>query len=128
MTIQCRADNEDIESLAVKMGISESDVFFVHKMNQGSPTIRTSFQGRLEHTMNFPNVDILITDLSLNDTGPYWCLYQKHNQIKRQTETLKGKGSVLLVVLGEVKVFMYGNTTTASPFSYIYRDILAQCG
>lgn len=106
MTIQCRADTDGIESLAVKMGISESDVFFANKLNPGSPTIRSTFQGRLEHTTNFPDMDILIKDLSLNDTGPYWCLYKKHNPIKRQTETLKGKGSVLLVVLGEVKVFM----------------------
>lgn len=105
MTIQCRTETNDVESLAVKSGISENDLFFIHKENQKSPTIRDIFQGRFQHNGKFPNMDILIRDLFLNDTGPYWCLYQKRNHIKRQMETLKGKGSVLLVVSGKVKVF-----------------------
>lgn len=105
MTIQCRMETKDVESLTVKSGISENDLFFIHKENQKSPTIRDIFQGRLQHNGKFPNMDILIRDLFLNDTGPYWCFYQKRNHIKRQMESLKGKGSVLLVVSGKVKVF-----------------------
>lgn len=106
MTIQCRTETMDVQSLTVKSGIHESDLFFIHKANQESPTIRDIFQGRFQYHGNFPNMDILIKDLFLNDTGPYWCLYQKRNHIKRQMETLKGKGSVLLVVSGKVKVFL----------------------
>lgn len=98
MTIQCRTETKDVESLTVKSGIHESDLFFIHKAKQESPTIRDIFQGRFQYRGDFPNMDILIKDLFLNDTGPYWCLYQKRNGIKRQMETLKGKGSVLLVV------------------------------
>lgn len=106
MTIQCRTETEDVQSLTVKSGINERDLFFIHKENQENPTIRDIFQARFQHRGNFPNMDILIKDLFLNDTGPYWCSYQKRNHIKRQMETLKGKGSVLLVVSGKVKVFV----------------------
>lgn len=99
-------ETEDPDSLLVRGGLTESDVFFVRKANQEKPVIRDTFQRRLQYHGNFPNMDILITDLLLNDTGPFWCLYQKFNKLKRQTDTLKGNGSVLLVVSGKVKVFM----------------------
>lgn len=101
VTIQCRPDTaKDILSLSVKMGLSENDVFLVEKDNN-EPLIKGPFRERLQYSGNFPNLDILIKNLVLNDTGPYWCVYQRHNRIKRETLTVKGEGSVLLVVSGK---------------------------
>lgn len=82
------------------MGLSENDVFHVEKDSK-EPLIKGPFQERLQYNGDFPNVDILIKNLVLSDTGPYWCVYQRRHNIKRETETLKGKGSVLLVVSGK---------------------------
>lgn len=89
-----------MESLSVKMGLTESDVFHVEH-TRPEPLIQETFKGRLQYSGEYPDLDILITNLALNDTGPYWCLYHKYNNIKKQTETFKAKGSVLLVVSGK---------------------------
>lgn len=90
-----------MHSLSVKMGLTENDVFHVEQSSPEKPLIKDTFQGRLQKSGIYPNLDILITNLLLNDTGPYWCLYHSYNHIKRQTETFKSKGSVLLVVSGK---------------------------
>lgn len=101
VTIQCRLDTkEQITSLSVKMGLAEKDVFHVQRTTPQKPIVKDTFRGRLENSGIFPNLDILITNLTLNDTGPYWCFYTQYNVIKRQSETFKANGSVLLVVSG----------------------------
>lgn len=100
-TIQCRHPEQEQVSLNLKRGIQKSDVLFMDSEGQ---TIKKEFKDRLQINGVFPNLDILIKNLTSNDTGPYWCFYIKieENEIPEK----EGTGSVLLVVSGEPKSSM----------------------
>lgn len=102
-TIQCRQPEQDQESLTLKRGIKKSDIVFMYL---GGQTIKDGFNHRLQINGVFPNLDILIKNLTSDDTGPYWCLYAKTNENLNEIEEKEGTGSVLLVVSGESKSSM----------------------
>ncbi|KAL3987199.1 T-cell surface glycoprotein CD7 [Sarotherodon galilaeus] len=94
VTIQCRsASNQDM--LYLKKGLNEEeDIYFT---DSNKSTVNQKFTDRLQFHGKLPNVDILIKNLTLDDTGPYWCVYKSTDQ-KYELKTTKGIGSVLLVV------------------------------
>lgn len=98
ITIQCRSAS-DHESLEVKKGLNETQIFSTTNANPHKKIIIPSMAARVQTNGNFPNMDILIKNLSVDDTGPYWCFYAKFSG--KSVETIKGAGSVLLVVTGE---------------------------
>ncbi|XP_051245010.1 uncharacterized protein LOC127356954 isoform X3 [Dicentrarchus labrax] len=102
-TIQCRAPEPEQDSLTLKKGLSmDIDVF--HKPSGSDRNITAEqFKYRLQSNGKFPNVDILIKNLTSNDTGPYWCCYAKFDLNTATVIHKKGTGSVLLVVSDTVK-------------------------
>ncbi|CAI5675231.1 unnamed protein product [Oreochromis niloticus] len=97
ITIQCKsASNQDM--LYLKKGLNEEeDIYFT---DSNKSTINQKFTDRLQFHGKLPNVDILIKNLTLDDTGPYWCVYKSTDQ-KYELKTTKGSGSVLLVVTAD---------------------------
>lgn len=57
-------------------------------------------KGRVKTNGEFPSMDIVIKNLDLDDSGPYWCVYSKIDYSYTQLMT-QGNESVLLVVTGE---------------------------
>ncbi|XP_070778969.1 T-cell antigen CD7-like [Enoplosus armatus] len=98
VTIQCRSPEPNQEFLSLKMGLSEENTVLYKDRNSDKTTIATEFTGRLQLNGEFPNVDILIKNLTSNDTGPYWCEYKRFDQKFSKVVIKKGEGSVLLVV------------------------------
>nr|XP_040047163.1 cell surface A33 antigen-like [Gasterosteus aculeatus aculeatus] len=88
VTIGCRPPEEGQTSLSLRKG--EAQILYVHGKSRRE-TIASEFSGRLQLTGEFPDIDIIIKNLTSDDTGAYWCEYD--------TEML-GNGSVLLVVTG----------------------------
>lgn len=96
VTIQCRA-RQSQEYLSLRMGLNEErEVFFTESFTKN--TVARGVTGRLQFNGVFPNVDVLIQNLTLNDTGPYWCVYKMFDEKKNTMKITKGEGSVLLVV------------------------------
>ncbi|XP_010770111.1 uncharacterized protein [Notothenia coriiceps] len=94
VTIQCRNPQKDQESLALKKGLNmEYDVFF-NRHDSEKVTIAMDFRDRLQYNGLFPNIDILIKNVTSKDTDTYWCVYNKFGT----PVTKNGKGSILLVV------------------------------
>ncbi|XP_076609266.1 uncharacterized protein LOC143334375 [Chaetodon auriga] len=102
VTIQCRSPEQDQESLSLKKGLGEDEILF-KESNSEKPTISSEFTSRLELHGVFPSMDIFIKNLTSADTGPYWCTYTKFDQMTSQRVTMKGTGSVLLVVTDTMK-------------------------
>ncbi|XP_031168292.1 uncharacterized protein LOC116059390 [Sander lucioperca] len=100
VTIQCRPSKPDQEYLSLKKGLSEEHDVLYKEGNPEKNTIYKEFMGRLQLNGVFPNVDILIKNLTSNDTGPYWCVYKKFDLVSSKNLEMKGTGSVLLVVTG----------------------------
>ncbi|XP_049418241.1 uncharacterized protein LOC125880052 [Epinephelus fuscoguttatus] len=103
ITIQCRPCETDQEFLAVQKGLSEDNrILFIDGSSQ-KETFHKDFMGRIQSNGEFPNMDILIKNLTTEDTGPYWCVYKKFDVNSEQTISTKGTGSVLLVVTDTAK-------------------------
>ncbi|XP_029293942.1 uncharacterized protein LOC115012459 [Cottoperca gobio] len=98
VTIQCRLSEESQDSLNLRKGLSEEFEVFYKDVKSGKNTIGEEFKGRLQLDGVFPNIDILIKNLTSKDTGPYWCVYKKFDQKSSQNKKTKGAGSLLLVV------------------------------
>ncbi|XP_038555182.1 uncharacterized protein LOC119888599 isoform X2 [Micropterus salmoides] len=100
VTIQCRLPKSQLnqEVLILKKGLSEKNEVLHIDGDSGKNTTATKFQGRLQLNGVFPNMDILIKNLTSDDTGPYWCKYKRFDQGTAALVTTEGNGSVLLVV------------------------------
>ncbi|XP_042078160.1 uncharacterized protein LOC102304363 isoform X2 [Haplochromis burtoni] len=93
VTIQCRSASNQ-EMLYLKRGLNEEEDIFCLTLQKS--TINQKFTDRLQFHGPFPNVDILLKNLTLDDTGPYWCVYKVSSNYELKTS--RGNGSVLLVV------------------------------
>lgn len=107
VTIQCRCPEPGQEYLHVKKGLSRDFQVLFKENNSDENTIAKDFTGRLQVNGKFPNLDILIKNLTSEDTGPYWCVYQKYDKTSYRKSDTEGKGSVLLVVRGETHQFIH---------------------
>uniref|UniRef100_A0A3Q3GRF0 Immunoglobulin V-set domain-containing protein n=1 Tax=Labrus bergylta TaxID=56723 RepID=A0A3Q3GRF0_9LABR len=76
VTIQCKFPQSSPASLTLMKGLND-DSQVLYKMNASRPVIAKDFKSRLQIHGEFPNLDILIRNLTSEDTGPYWCKYQK---------------------------------------------------
>ncbi|XP_053194617.1 uncharacterized protein si:rp71-81e14.2 isoform X2 [Scomber japonicus] len=94
ITIQCRSSKPD-RSLSLMKGLHEESQI-LHRASNGKNTIAAHFENRLEVNGEMPNTDILIKNLTSEDTGPYWCVYKSF--AKSMSEEKRGTGSMLLVV------------------------------
>lgn len=104
ITIQCKAPEQVQELLVLKKGLEQDEIYTRH--GNGRPVISKDFKDRLQVNGKFPNIDILIKNLTSNDTGPYWCHYSKIDPEEGGIINQKGNGSLLLVVTGEPSIFM----------------------
>ncbi|XP_074512955.1 uncharacterized protein LOC141781252 isoform X2 [Sebastes fasciatus] len=98
ITIQCRPPGTDQEYLSLKKGLSEELEVFYRDGASKKNNVADEFVDRLQIHGVFPNMDILIKNLTSDDTGPYWCLYKKFDPTTHQRVNSVGNGSVLLVV------------------------------
>nr|XP_004558467.2 uncharacterized protein LOC101486811 isoform X1 [Maylandia zebra] len=94
VTIQCKSASNQ-EMLYLKRGLNEEeDIFYLTDLKKS--TINQKFTDRLQFHGQVPNVDILLKNLTLDDTGPYWCVYKMTSNYELKAS--RGNGSVLLVV------------------------------
>ncbi|KAM8724883.1 uncharacterized protein AB9X84_004406 isoform 2-T2 [Acanthopagrus schlegelii] len=97
VTIQCSTSLKK-DSLYLKKGLKEKNDVLFEDESSGKQTIAKEFLGRLQSHGQFPNVSILIKNLTSGDTDPYWCIYTKFDTKSAKMISEKGTGSVLLVV------------------------------
>lgn len=97
VTISCRIDVKDQESLNIRRGLLRRDDIL--STNEKQCTISNEFKSRLIFNIQaFPNVNMTINNLTIEDTGTYWCIYTKTD--KKRVDSY-GSGSLLLVVKGK---------------------------
>ncbi|KAI3359913.1 hypothetical protein L3Q82_014266 [Scortum barcoo] len=105
-TIQCRSEPNQ-EFLTLRRGIREDIQIFYKVGTSEKNEIAAEFRDRLQFNGVFPNIDLLIKNLTSDDTGPYWCEYARFDSKSAAFITKKGNGSVLLVVRGEPHQSLY---------------------
>ncbi|XP_017161699.1 uncharacterized protein LOC108166493 [Poecilia reticulata] len=110
VTIQCRSRTNKDLSLHFKRGLWEDmDIAQITnelRLARGEKERMKFTERKLEEVKNmidrvefngkYPNVDFLLKNLSVDDTGAYWCLYLK--DVSNTRKMMKGDGSVIVVV------------------------------
>lgn len=96
-TIHCRTAVSEQNLLSLKRGLHRNEVLATGT-NTSAAIISKEVKGRLHVTGVFPSLDLLMINLTKEDTGPYWCEYTAYD---KTMETKEGNGAVLLVVNGE---------------------------
>ncbi|XP_077414504.1 uncharacterized protein LOC144044149 [Vanacampus margaritifer] len=98
VSIQCRLSQQCQKMTLLKGLRKESQVLY---MTSKKPTVAEEFSGRLRVNGDLPNVDVVISNLTSEDTGPYWCTYEWFDDQISDKRDVDGKGSVLLVITDE---------------------------
>ncbi|XP_014832768.1 PREDICTED: uncharacterized protein LOC106910605 [Poecilia mexicana] len=110
VTIQCRSGTSKHISLHLKRGLREDmDIAQINnklKLGKNQKRLMHFSEIKLHEVKNmidrvqingtYPNIDFLLKNLSVDDTGAYWCLYLQDTSNTR--EMIKGGGSVIVVV------------------------------
>ncbi|XP_029584654.1 uncharacterized protein LOC115171724 isoform X1 [Salmo trutta] len=96
MTIHCSTALPDQENLSVYMRLTkEIEVLYFHQGNQKF-TLHKRFELRLTPNGKLNKMDITITNLTIEDSGVYWCVYSVYKTPK--IVKTEGEVAVLLVV------------------------------
>lgn len=95
ITIQCRATFPQQNLLSLKRGLQRKEILTA---DLNGNTASTELKERVKVFGVFPSLDLTFTNLTMEDTGPYWCEYTKYDTAM---ESKDGDGAVLLVVKGE---------------------------
>lgn len=98
INITCRTPVPQQSLLSLKRGLQRNDVLSTSKFNLDRTTISTEVKNRLQFSGVFPNLTLVISNLTMEDAGPYWCEY---SEVGETTVTKYIGGAVLLVVRGE---------------------------
>ena len=105
ITIQCSYSQASEEQLSLKKGLRE-EFDIINFDRRKKDIIANAFRDKLQIARRLPYIEILITNLTSEDTGPYWCLSTKFDAVASKVTTTKGNGSVLLVVTGKPRQFI----------------------
>lgn len=98
IAIQCRIAGKEPKLLNLKRGLDKKEAIFSTNSGRIENTTSKKVEKRMLVDGTFPNLTFTITNLIMEDTGPYWCLYTTYG---KTMETKEGIGAVLLVVKGE---------------------------
>ncbi|XP_014058449.1 uncharacterized protein [Salmo salar] len=99
MTIHCSTSLPDQENLSVYMRrTKEIEVLYFYQARE-KLTLHETFKLRLMTNGRLNKMDITITNLTIEDSGVYWCVYSVYKSPKN--EKTEGEGAVLLVVNDE---------------------------
>ncbi|CAB1342403.1 unnamed protein product, partial [Coregonus sp. 'balchen'] len=79
MTIHCSTTLQDQNNLSVFMRLTKNILVFYYYQETGKITIHERFQLRLTTNGGLNKMDITITNLTIEDSGAYWCLYDDQN-------------------------------------------------
>uniref|UniRef100_A0A673XNH7 Ig-like domain-containing protein n=1 Tax=Salmo trutta TaxID=8032 RepID=A0A673XNH7_SALTR len=105
MTIHCSTSLPDQENLSVYMRwTKEIEVLYFYQATE-KLTLHERFKLRLMTNGRLNKMDITITNLTIEDSGAYWCVYSVYKTHKN--EKTEGEGAVLLVVNGECLTLPY---------------------
>lgn len=99
VSIPCRHFPQGQMHMTLSIGLKKE--FKILHMISHKITIAKEFSGRLRVEGNFPNVDVIISNLTSEDAGLYFCDYQWYDDASSEQKRVDDDSPVLLVVTGE---------------------------
>ncbi|XP_071245225.1 uncharacterized protein [Salvelinus alpinus] len=97
-TMKCSTTLKDQEGMYLYVGLDrDMEVLYYHQ-NSSKLTPRKRYWDRVKTEGPVDQLTITISNLTIEDTGVYWCVYTKFNEAMYENDINQGRGSTLVVV------------------------------
>ncbi|KAI1884079.1 hypothetical protein AGOR_G00222690 [Albula goreensis] len=103
ITVSCSTAHADLDGAYVYWSRpTNKDVVYVDAESQ-KVTEDDGFEGRVKKTGSFPKFSLTISTLAKEDSGLYWCEYNKFKEETRRLDKFQSEGLVLMVLVEGVE-------------------------
>ncbi|MFT7804098.1 uncharacterized protein LOC108939998 [Arapaima gigas] len=103
MSLQCSTNQEDFMSMELQWRMeTETRVLYFYQASR-KMTLGEQYSERVKWEGEMTKLSVTIYNATADDSGIYWCVYNKVNNQTRSVDKIPGKGSILVVVDGDVK-------------------------
>ncbi|XP_035262633.1 uncharacterized protein si:rp71-81e14.2 [Anguilla anguilla] len=100
LTMQCSTTETDYEGVYLIQGLNEDEeIFFLFGRNK-KLTPGKGYESRLQTKGELNNLQVTLANMTVDDSGVYWCKYRRMDNKTGRTERFGGDGSSMVVVNG----------------------------
>nr|XP_029480230.1 uncharacterized protein LOC115103538 isoform X2 [Oncorhynchus nerka] len=97
-TMKCSTTLKDQDGMYLYVGLDrDREVLFYHRRDS-KLTLRKGYWDRVKTEGPVDQLTITVSNLTIEDTGVYWCVYTNVNKSTFNNFIIQGKGSTLVVV------------------------------
>ncbi|XP_029480230.2 uncharacterized protein LOC115103538 isoform X2 [Oncorhynchus nerka] len=97
-TMKCSTTLKDQDGMYLYVGLDrDREVLFYHQRDS-KLTLRKGYWDRVKTEGPVDQLTITVSNLTIEDTGVYWCVYTNVNKSTFNNFIIQGKGSTLVVV------------------------------
>ncbi|XP_036798504.1 V-set and immunoglobulin domain-containing protein 1-like [Oncorhynchus mykiss] len=97
-TMKCSITLKDQDGMYLCVGL-DREVLYYHRRDS-KLTSRKGYWNRVKTEGPVDQLTITVSNLTIEDTGVYWCAYRNVNKSTLKKRIIQGKGSTLVVVNG----------------------------
>ncbi|XP_042159273.1 uncharacterized protein LOC112264167 isoform X2 [Oncorhynchus tshawytscha] len=99
-TMKCSTTLKDQEGMYLYVGLDRDREVLYYYQHDSKLTPRKRYWDRVKTEGPVDQLTITVSNLTIEDTGVYWCVYTKFNKATYENDINQGRGSTLVVVNG----------------------------
>ncbi|XP_024252287.1 uncharacterized protein LOC112230288 [Oncorhynchus tshawytscha] len=101
-TMKCSTTLKDQEGMYLYVGLDRDREVLYYHQSDSKLTLRKGYWDRVKTEGPVDQLTITVSNLTIEDTGVYWCVYTNVNKSTFNHFIIQGKGSTLVVVNDDV--------------------------
>ncbi|XP_064810853.1 uncharacterized protein LOC135526415 isoform X2 [Oncorhynchus masou masou] len=117
-TMKCSTTLKDQDGMYLYVGLNRDREVLYYYQRDSKLTPRKRYWDRVKTEGPVDQLTITISNLTIEDTGVYWCVYTTFNEATCENDINQGRGSTLVVVNDDALQLPYPTATavTLTPF------------
>ncbi|XP_055763081.1 uncharacterized protein LOC129839577 [Salvelinus fontinalis] len=101
-TMKCSTTLKDQDGIYLYVGLDRDMQVLYYHQRDSKLSPREGYWDRVKTEGPVDQLTITISNLTIEDTGVYWCIYTKFNETTYENDINQGRGSTLVVVNDDV--------------------------
>ncbi|XP_029594699.1 uncharacterized protein LOC115178051 isoform X2 [Salmo trutta] len=95
-TMKCSTTLKDQDGMYLYVGLDREVLYYYQRDSKLTP--RKGYWDRVKTEGPVDQLTIIVSNLTIQDTGVYWCVYTKFNETTSENDINQGRDSTLVVV------------------------------